>query len=216
MSVNLSDIFDFIILKLAYLYVNQNSSNKVNDINIIVSNFNTNNNFDKIKVNLYPYVITMGNGHKVQLLKAFDENFYYTSFGIFHKEFFNIVSNQSTNNIIFSFNSDSIVLNLKPNIILHFANNNDFETYLINYFATSPNSQAIDFINKSINSIIKNWSNEFIFGDKTKLLLLNKKNTAFLNLEKKIKNNHSYSEKRKYEEVFNDKVKYDRSVLEIA
>lgn len=223
MTDKLTSFFDFILLKLAKIYVTQVSGLSTDDIHQMISVFNRDNNFDKTKINLYPYLITMGNGHKEELLGFFGSDFLYTSVGIFNRPFFIISNASETNNLKFSFDDKKINLNLKDDFVTKFNNSTytDFNEKLLNSVCTGNEikhgvPQILEYIDKSIDSINTKYPDSFVRGAHQELLNLNRTITSFIKLENAFKRQRGFTERKKLQEEFNSRIKYEKSSLEVS
>lgn len=222
MHKSLNNIFDFILLKLAKIYVETKHKLVVSDLGQLIQHFNKSNNFDQLKLNLYPYLITMGNGNREKLLEFFDEEFFYTNMGIFHRGFFAISSSAKTDHLHFSFSSTKMEIHddilkgefndtFNESLLL----NQNFNIALLETLTSDENADVLICIDKSIESIQKQYPEYFVIGSHQDLLSLNRINTGFINLENSIKRfKIPFEERLRLEKDFNDRIKYERSSLE--
>jgi len=222
MNQVISKIFDFIMLKLAIAYVENTGDVNTKNIFETINAFNKNNNFDRTKINLYPYLITMGNGNKVPLLEAFGKDqFYYKSSGIFHKSFYITSILGISENIDFNFEKLGLlrlVINGEYQEIAMSKNNiKDIidEIVLRNQNETG----VLKLINSSFDSIEKKYPYKFILGTIKDLNDLYMLTPGFKELDRSMNDitstQDAESKKKKLQEEFNKKIQYRQSVLEV-
>lgn len=214
--------FDFTLLKLAKIYVQANKSKEYFSWQEIITDFNKQNNFDQAKLNLFPFLITIGNGHKEQLLEIFGKDFIYTSTGIFNIKFFLVSRQMVTKNLKFQFAEDSMTFETNPTSQISSLNSEGLIREISD--GNSEISTILTYIDKSIDSIEEKYHGSFVSGTNLDLLHLNRMHTSFVKLENAIRllktgnpNSSDFVNKiRVLQDGFNHKIKFERSSLEFA
>lgn len=117
-------VYEYMLLYLAYDYVlnklnNENIHNEILPIFNILNQFNAQNNFSKSKRQLLPFLITIGNGKKFELLRTFYP-FVITKEGFVSQN----IEEDSNKSNIFIFEDD--ILLIKPDFI-NLVKNIDFK-----------------------------------------------------------------------------------------
>jgi len=147
--------FTYMILQLAKKYAENSIGLNTDSLSSIydaekIKIFNSNNDFNKDKCMLFPFLITIGNGKKNELLDFF-EDFHPLKDGFIHKEI-----RENINNIpFFQFNENQLIIN--DEIVEKIGENRidvEFVMNLLDYKDHHPND-VISYIDKSIENINK-------------------------------------------------------------
>ncbi len=147
--------FEFLTLRMAHLYCSSQDSNGVDKF----QTFNSSNDFSKSKLDLLPFIISIGNGQKEKLLDFFDAFFEPTEDGIIHLAIHDYIfySKLSESKEYFEFKGDQLVLN---NQIKDLFNANDLgeikRTLLSPLSSEREKYQKVNDIMDSIDKSIKN------------------------------------------------------------
>jgi hypothetical protein len=169
-------LFDFIVILYAI-----EKTKRGNEVNIDELKWMTFDDEDIKKINLLPFIITIGNGHKDVLLNAF-KYFYPTKIGYIHCDFYNkcIQNTELTKLIIFDSNSNKYKFNIDEiNNLISCYNANSGK--LNNYFG-NPKIDMLSKIEKSILSINDDYNLNLLSEPLERLTNLSVKNSpiAFL------------------------------------
>jgi hypothetical protein len=109
MIARAQDAYKYMLLFLAEKYVkDKNKTTTYTSLTEIYQEFNLNNDFSKIKTELFPFLVTIGNGKKMELLELFAPFTIYPTLGF--KSL--LLTTFFDNNNLFSFTDRKLNINL--------------------------------------------------------------------------------------------------------
>lgn len=161
-DLNLIKVFNYTVIALANRYVRNNLVVEREELTLcdILSRFNSSNDFSKDKLVLLPFLITIGNGKKQELLNFFtkdNDTFFYPSYqGILHNKITDKIYTNNNDELLFK--SDMVSSKIE---IENFKNYITIESYRDSLDLDIKN--ILSYIDRSIDFLhefrIKNFAN---------------------------------------------------------
>ncbi len=177
-GINLINAFNYTVVALADRFIKNGSetNQQNNSLSETITEFNKSNDFGKNKLVLLPFLITIGNGRKQELLEFFtqDENaFFYPSYqGILHSIITEEVYKFNNENLVFS--SSLISSEIKIEKIKNFET---LENYRDSFEDGMEN--VLLYIDKSISFLHENRIRNFANKSYEQMSYLSKNNFTY-------------------------------------